>query len=80
MGNGRPGVLEATCLGHMSEMVSSALLPPIPSLVSGFLSVCPPQGGEGRANLHCGMGAGSKTVGLPEIWPTWPRGYKPGPP
>jgi hypothetical protein len=29
------------------KMVSSAPLPPIPSPVSGFLSVCSPQGGEG---------------------------------
>ena len=33
------------------EMVSLAPLLPIPSLVSGFLSVCPPLGGEGHANL-----------------------------
>lgn len=35
-------------LPRVCEMVSSAPLPPIPSLVSGFLSVCPPLGGEGR--------------------------------
>lgn len=35
-------------LPWVCEMVSSAPLPPIPSLVSGFLSVCPPLGGEGR--------------------------------
>lgn len=61
-------------LPRMYEMVSSVLLPPIPSLVSGFLSVCPPLGGEGCTNLHCGVGAGFKTVGRPEICPTWPWG------
>lgn len=37
-------------LPRACEMASSATphLPPIPSLVSGFLSVCTPQGGEGR--------------------------------
>lgn len=37
-------------------------------------------GRGGAANLHRGVGAGSKTVGRPAIWPTWPRGYKPCPP
>lgn len=45
-GKGRPGVPEATCSGCVRHLFSP---PPANSQpVSGFLSVCPPQGGEGR--------------------------------
>lgn len=48
LGKGKPGIQEATCPGRVRwPLQPPNPLPPIPSLVSGFLSVCTPQGGEG---------------------------------
>lgn len=86
-GKGRSGVPEATCQGVCHGLFSP--LPPIPSLVSGFLSVCPPQGGEGqligtavwgRAPRPLGAlrsdprGLGVISPARPEGNPTWEPG------
>lgn len=66
-------------LPRVCEMVPSAPLPPIPRLVFGFLSVCPPQGGEGRTNLAAVWGRAPRPLGTLRSGPRDLRVYKPCP-